>query len=549
VAAALAAVRERKLTVTMTAIGRHALPQDHGLRDSSPTPVRVFFDCTATWAVGGNTGIQRVVRAVAEHAATVGDGLGCVCQPVVWGVAGWQPIGKLSANPLGVGWLGRTRRLFAELPAARMLSESRARGLFKKTLRAVGASCMMLRRRTVSGGLSFRPGDILFLPDAGWSVPTWPGVHQAKEQGAIVGVMLYDLIPLLLPEVVVAPHVVTFDDWLGRATAHADFFICISQTVAAEAERELGGRYPGFRVRQTPVGAFRLGAELDLVRVPGTIRPALRAIFELPERRVYLMVGTIEPRKNHAYLLDAFDRARARGTAAALCVVGKEGWKCTQVLERIRHHREFGRRLFLFHDLTDRELHYSYEHARALILPSRAEGFGLPVVEALSLGCPVWASDLPVFREVGGEFCRYFDLGSPEALALLLTRDGTGSLAESRGSAAEFRWPNWRASCAELLRTILELGAPCEAALWCPPGRGPHRSWSAGRLSYRSPRTTSLRGAVPVANIFPPADCTGRTPWRSSFGPVRPLGSTLVREISQQTRGPAVPSTNGPMTV
>jgi alpha-1,2-rhamnosyltransferase len=171
----------------------------------------------------------------------------------------------------------------------------------------------------------------------------------------------------------------------------------------------------------------------------------------------YLCVATIEPRKNHRYLLDAFDLAWTHGADAKLCVVGREGWKCAHVLKRIQKHPELGRRLFIFNDLSDGELKYCYGNAAAVILPSIAEGFGLPVVEALSLGCRAWLSDIPVFREVGRDYCLYFDLGSPQSLADLIMRDERGLLEGPARPPAEFLWPDWQESCRELLEKIREL--------------------------------------------------------------------------------------------
>ena len=76
--------------------------------------------------------------------------------------------------------------------------------------------------------------------------------------------------------------------------------------------------------------------------------------------------------------------------------------------------------LFMFNDLSDAELAYCYQHAKALIFPSHAEGFGLPIVEALQHGLHTLVSDIPIHREAGRDFCTYFDPQSPAALARLV---------------------------------------------------------------------------------------------------------------------------------
>jgi alpha-1,2-rhamnosyltransferase len=84
---------------------------------------------------------------------------------------------------------------------------------------------------------------------------------------------------------------------------------------------------------------------------------------------------------------------------------------------RIVSHAEFGRRLFWLKDASDAELRDLYEHARALIFPSVAEGFGLALIEAAHYGLPIIASDIPVFREIGGDAISYFDVADSEMLS------------------------------------------------------------------------------------------------------------------------------------
>jgi alpha-1,2-rhamnosyltransferase len=83
----------------------------------------------------------------------------------------------------------------------------------------------------------------------------------------------------------------------------------------------------------------------------------------------------------------------------------------------LQTHPEKGRRLFWIGDASDAELQFAYREASALIFPTWAEGYGLPIIEAAYFGLPVLCSDLLVLREVGGEHAIYFPRGEPASIA------------------------------------------------------------------------------------------------------------------------------------
>lgn len=127
------------------------------------------------------------------------------------------------------------------------------------------------------------------------------------------------------------------------------------------------------------------------------------------ERPYFVVIGTIEGRKNHILLLRMWRRLveRMGSSAPRLLIIGQRGWEADHALamldrcEALRGHViELGR-------CYDEELARLLGGARALLMPSFAEGFGLPLVEALELGAPVIASDLPVFREIAGDIPTY----------------------------------------------------------------------------------------------------------------------------------------------
>ncbi len=135
--------------------------------------------------------------------------------------------------------------------------------------------------------------------------------------------------------------------------------------------------------------------------VPAAERPLAEPYF--------VVLGTIEPRKNHLLLLhlwrelvDALGRAAPR-----LVLIGQRGWECEQVVDLLERCQALRGYVIEKNRCSDAELATWLFHAQALLFPSFVEGYGMPLVEALSLGVPVVASDLPVFREIAGDIPDY----------------------------------------------------------------------------------------------------------------------------------------------
>lgn len=303
--------------------------------------------------------------------------------------------------------------------------------------------------------LECQPGDVLVLLDSSWHADFFSHVEALKQQGLGVVAVVYDLIPLTHPRFCDEGLVKVFDQWFEWVSRTADGYIAISRTIAEEVREDVSRRLGEPTASRRWFDHFPLGSELDLARQGDAVSAPLRELFS-GQRPVYLMVSTIEPRKNHAYLLDAFEHLWAAEpmTRATLCIVGRIGWKCASLVERIRNHPELGKRLFMFNDLDDAGLEYCYQHSRSLVFPSFVEGFGLPLVEAMQRGLPAMASDIPVFREIGSDFLAYFKLDEPVSLARLIQQfEATGQFPAQR-PVTEWAWPGWRASTQSLVERI-----------------------------------------------------------------------------------------------
>lgn len=296
--------------------------------------------------------------------------------------------------------------------------------------------------------IEFAPGDSLVLLDAGWlrTALYVQAVGAARAAGCRIVLGLYDLIPVNQPGFTPFPFVHAFEAWMRAILPLSDAVVAISHAVAADFVAWAPGSgvdyRPGLRV-----GWFTLGADLDK-RSTSARSPGVRALLASAQR-FYLSVGTLEPRKGHAVALDAFERYWAAGGEAAYVVAGRRGYASDALIERIETHAEYGRRLFWFSDAGDLDLVDLYAATAALVYPSIAEGFGLPLVEAAHFGAPVVASDIPVLREVGEGQVEYFRvLDSGDLAAQLAQFDRKPRTPPALAAAS------WRQAAAELTQLV-----------------------------------------------------------------------------------------------
>lgn len=350
---------------------------------------RIYVDASHALTSRRNTGVQRVVRSL------------CHCLPLVE-----------SAPRTEVVMLRGTG--FSAVP------DSDAGGGAKKRLAGIlhwpkRALDLVHGRRHRRPNVEFESGDLLLLPDAYWIKPQiWQAAQAAREQGAFVVSIVYDLIPITHPQFVSLKGQQAFTEYIEKLATHSDMMLAISQTVRDELVSFLPKLLESAEYCQD-ARFFKLGAQFSYHT--GSVRDAIRRMFYSTDQlNPFLMVSTFDPRKNHSYLLDAFEQVWQTNPTQKLCLIGSQGGGSEQLLERIAKHPRLNKQLFVVHDANDAEVAYCYQHARAVIMPSIVEGFGLPIVEALWHGRQVFASDTPIHREVGGDDCTYFDLKSPTSL-------------------------------------------------------------------------------------------------------------------------------------
>ncbi len=211
-------------------------------------------------------------------------------------------------------------------------------------------------------------------------------------------VYLHDLIPLEHPDYQTQLSVAVFRAWLAEAAKGPARFVVNSKDTGMRLSRHAAEQ--GWSMAQPVLRMPRL----EVIAMTGTEpRRALASLFS-SGRAVFIALGTLEPRKNHALLLEIWlEFARDRDDPPALLISGRRGWLNEEVFETLDWEEALEGHVHEFADLTDAEVAYAMMHARALVFPSFAEGLGIPAMEAAVHGLPVIASDLPALREIAAD--------------------------------------------------------------------------------------------------------------------------------------------------
>jgi glycosyltransferase involved in cell wall biosynthesis len=286
--------------------------------------------------------------------------------------------------------------------------------------------------------------------------------HQAqvlgwKKNGVAVHVVVYDLLPLQHPQWFNKTTTRNFKRWIRWVAVYADNAICISDSVKLELTAWLSEKF-GLPGTALPASTMVLGADIEASAPSGGMPPdAGFLLARLRNTPAVLMVGTLEPRKGHDQALAAFEHLWKKPNptvpAPLLVIVGRPGWKTEALQERLRMHPQAGKRLFWFENISDEFLVRLYTACRGVLVASRAEGFGLPLVEAALHGKPVLARDIPVFREIEFAGVAYFNGETPQSLATAISQWLQSAGAALPGRACE-KLPTWRLAAAQLTQAL-----------------------------------------------------------------------------------------------
>lgn len=294
-----------------------------------------------------------------------------------------------------------------------------------------------VREQTMGLRSRFAGSTLLWAPH--FNAPLW-------YSGKMV-VTIHDIAPLALPEILGNGLKRLYARQLiERSTAQAAAILCVSEFTRSELRSRLD--VPAAKLHVTPIG-------LD-ISWPAQAQP-----HREPDGAPYILfVGNVKPNKNIGLLLRAFRDVMDR-VPFRLVLAGRMSGLGTADESVLREAQSFDDRIRFAGELSDAELQSFYAGASALCMPSRYEGFGLPLLEAMALGCPVLCSTFGSLPEVAGDAALFFSADSVQELAACLLRVDDGSTMQAlrergRERVQAFSFSRCAGQTAAVMNAVLE---------------------------------------------------------------------------------------------
>ncbi|EGP07022.1 putative glycosyltransferase [Bradyrhizobiaceae bacterium SG-6C] len=305
----------------------------------------------------------------------------------------------------------------------------------------------------------FKKGDVCLALSATWGFTRYGDVIAANLQasGAKCINTLYDLIPTLFPQWVLAGQSQMITLWARQQIENADVVLTISEF----QKREISGYIETDRLPERPIEVIHLGDSPKLVAATSASPPLPRYV---PERKFVICVSTLDVRKNHGLLYRVWQRlAEELGPdCPQLLFIGTPHLHVSDLLHQIRYDRSVNKVIVHLADVSDEELAWYYKNCAFTIYPSIYEGWGLPISESLSLGRYCIAGNRTSLPEAGGDLVDYFDPFDFAACYKLVYKAATDPdyvqayEERIRANYVPYRWAQTAAHISEIVDRLSE---------------------------------------------------------------------------------------------
>ena len=280
----------------------------------------------------------------------------------------------------------------------------------------------------------------LLLIDSNWTRDALILSKLFQNDGHKIVSVFYDLSPIVEPGYFEKGVARNFKNYWVAQLEYSDLVLSISKTISDELKDFV--KKEGWRTKKNIKYDFiKLGCNF--------FNKKLVNINILREKRKYLLVGSIEPRKNVGTVLAAFELIWHEGYDLTLTIAYNNFWHEESLLARLKKHPLLNKKLFLIFNCSDRELAIEYQSSSTLISASVYEGYGLGLAEALNFGCKVIASKIPVYQELYEGNVTFFE-NNPADL-----KDTIINQLTSKKVFKEFKPTTWVSATKQLTRKVI----------------------------------------------------------------------------------------------
>jgi glycosyltransferase involved in cell wall biosynthesis len=357
----------------------------------------IYFDCTSTIRSNLNTGVQRVVRELINQ-----------------------------------------KEIFEEITGILFVPICHQYNWYYKL-----EDALEMTEKTESEYDRIQPvyNDIYFCADSYWSYDIVNWFPYFKNIGAKIVTVCYDLIPINHSNYSTLEDSENFEKATNNVLKYSDLILCISNNTKYELMNYIENNNID---SSSEIKNFKLGSSTFINEVNSEFDDKYK------DKDYMLMVGTIEPRREYYKTILEFEKLWENGSKTELYIVGKNGTQYIEFYDKLRMLSE-KYPIYLLSNIDDKELSSLYKNTQAVIVSSNAEGYGLPLSEAMQYNKPVYANRLKVFGEFAGSYPIYFDINKKGDLFSKLANHKDNFWFDSTLDI-----PTWEESVKEISEYIVE---------------------------------------------------------------------------------------------
>lgn len=258
-------------------------------------------------------------------------------------------------------------------------------------------------------------------------------------------VVIHDVAYFYYPEEFLKKDLYKLENWTSYALNHSKKVISVSENTKKDIIKF-------YETPEVKIEVIHNGYnQVDSVATPKE--------FKAPTAPYLLYVGTLQPRKNVAKLIEAFNILKNEHADLKLYIVGKKGWLYDEIFARVTQLQLKDDVVFTGY-VSESEKNALYKHAQAYVLPSLYEGFGNPPLEAMSAGCPVIVSNNSSLPEICGDACVYFDpsdtMDMVKSIGEVLSNKKLRASLKAKGiqRVKEFSWEKCAQKTLQVLKDV-----------------------------------------------------------------------------------------------